>query len=116
MSVMRRGFGCEHRETVTTITAGLAREVCETCGEISVRYVENSVQVYPNIKMPRIPEDRKVLATRRQKCSLCRQDAVFMIPDALVCDEHAWQAAARLDWGASDPWVPIPLRADRPSV
>jgi hypothetical protein len=34
-----------------------------------------------------------------------------MIPDGLVCDEHAWQAAARIDWDDVDPWVPI--RIDR---
>jgi hypothetical protein len=34
-----------------------------------------------------------------------------MIPDGMTCGEHAWQAAARLDWEDSDPWVPI--RIDR---
>lgn len=50
-------------------------------------------------------------SSRFLTCGLCAQPAVFMIPDGLRCDEHAWQAAARLDWDAIDPWVPI--RIDR---
>ena len=49
--------------------------------------------------------------SRYRQCHLCAQPAVFMIPDGMVCDEHAWQAAARLDWEDTDPWVPI--RIDR---
>jgi hypothetical protein len=29
---------CPHRETLTTTTNGLERTVCETCGNLSVRY------------------------------------------------------------------------------
>lgn len=46
-------------------------------------------------------------SSRFLTCGLCSQQAVFMIPDGLRCDEHAWQAAARLDWDTVDPWVPI---------
>lgn len=45
--------------------------------------------------------------SRLARCMHCAQPAMFMIPDGLTCDEHAWQAAARLDWDAADPWVPI---------
>lgn len=56
----------------------------------------------------RLADDETVAeALRFLKCRLCSQPAVFMIPSGVVCDEHAWQAAARLDWDDSDPWVPI---------
>lgn len=117
----RRNFGiCSHRFTITTITAGLAREVCETCAHVTLRYVEQAVQLRPDFE-PTLAEldDIKIFeagitfedTSRYRQCRLCTQPAVFMIPDGLVCDEHAWQAAARLDWEDVDPWVPI--RIDR---
>lgn len=30
---------CEHGQILTTITCGLQREVCETCGHVSVSYI-----------------------------------------------------------------------------
>ena len=131
----RWSFGtCSHRSTITTITAGLAREVCETCSHVSVRYVESAVKVNPDFEVwepenAQSPdhdeptaedlEDSRVFeamvtfrqSSRHLRCGLCGQPAVFMIPEGLSCDEHAWQAAARLDWDAGDPWVPI--RIDR---
>lgn len=111
----RRSLGrCSHEGTITTITAGLAREVCESCGRVRLQYVEKAVRIYPT--SPRqvfdapIPEsDVQVGVTR--KCRLCSQPAVFMVPDGMTCDEHAWQAAARTNWDDADPWVPI--RIDR---
>lgn len=132
----RRNFGiCLHRSTITTITAGLAREVCEACSRVSVRYVESAVTIHPDVEAlelgssPTSPEvdeptsqdleESRVFEAmvrfqpdmRRLKCGTCDQPAMFMIPDGLSCDEHAWQAAARLDWETTDPWVPI--RIDR---
>lgn len=113
-----RSFGvCRHSRTITTITAGLARVVCETCGHISVRYVENSVQVYPTLErryVPRPePSPRPADGTSgtSRGCLHCAQQAVYLIPDGMVCDEHAWQAAARIRWDESAIWVPI--RIDR---
>lgn len=124
----RRSFGiCTHRSTITTITAGLAREVCETCARVSVRYIESAVQVYPETEViaagPSLPAGPSVdgideaqvfeamisfeASSRRLVCSLCSQPALFLIPEGLTCEEHAWQAAAGLDWEDSDPWVPI---------
>lgn len=124
----RRSFGiCTHRSTITTITAGLAREVCETCAHVSVRYIEPAVRVYPEpdvgVAVPSLPTGPSVddideaqvfeamvsfeTTTRRLVCSLCSQPARFLIPEGLTCEEHAWQAAAGLDWEDSDPWVPI---------
>ena len=108
---------CTHASTLTIITAGMAREVCESCGQVSLRYVEEAVQSYPKLSRMRPPSDEELLgidleeqvtqAVSQRKCAFCRQLALFMIPDGLVCDEHAWQAAARLDWENADPWVPI---------
>lgn len=117
----RRNFGiCSHRSTITTITAGLAREVCETCAHVTLRFVSQAVQLRPDLE-PTLAEldDIKIFeasitfedTSRYRQCRLCAQPAVFMIPDGMMCDEHAWQAAARLDWEDADPWVPI--RIDR---
>lgn len=111
---------CQHRTTVTTITAGLAREVCETCGHVAVRYIENAVQVFNS--RPRsflsettgsVPASAEV-RQNPESCLHCRQIAVYSIPDGEVCGEHAWQAAARLDWESAEIWVPI--RIDRSSA
>lgn len=107
-------MGCSHKSTVTTVTAGLAREVCESCGWVSLRYVEQAVQLRPEVESTieldtRTFEAEIVLeeGSRYRRCMHCAQPAMFMIPDGMTCDEHAWQAAARLDWEATDPWVPI---------
>lgn len=115
----RRSFvGCSHSATVTTITAGLAREVCESCAHVSLRYVEPAVQLRPDVD-PTVGELESIKIfearitfegpTRVRKCRLCAQPAVFMIPDGMMCDEHAWQAAARFSWDDGDPWVPIKI-------
>jgi hypothetical protein len=116
----RRNFGiCSHRSTIITITAGLAREVCEVCGHVSVSYVEPAVRLHPDIDgwstraADTLPDliDLASFETPGESpgrtCRICSQAAMFMIPDGLMCDEHAWQAAARLDWDDADPWVPI---------
>jgi len=113
----RRSFvGCSHKSTITTITAGLAREVCESCAQVSLRYVESAVRLRPDFEPTATEFDEiKIFEatitfeepTRPRTCRLCAQPAMFMIPDGLMCDEHAWQAAARLDWADDDPWVPI---------
>ena len=102
---------CPHSATITTITAGLAREVCESCGRVRIQYVERAVQIYPTPPRPMVESVRRPEelhpSTRRRTCMLCSQSAVFMIPDGAVCDEHAWQAAARTSWDESEVWVPI---------
>lgn len=121
----RRSFGsCAHSSTITTITAGLAREVCEACSHVSVRYVEQAVRLYPDQEVegkPSSPDDgnddpdrfEAIIAlgenTRILGCGLCAQSAVFMTPGGLRCNEHAWQEAALLDWERSEPWVPIQI-------
>lgn len=102
---------CSHGATITTITAGLAREVCETCARVRIYYVERAVQIYPTpprpaAHTPRQPDESHP-TTRPKTCMLCSQSAVFVIPGGPVCDEHAWQAAARTSWDESEVWVPI---------
>ena len=35
---------CDHLKTVTTETAGLEREACQTCGHVSMRYVHDAFE------------------------------------------------------------------------
>lgn len=106
--------GCDHSRTITTITAGLARVVCERCANVSVHYVERAVQIYPSVEpiLERQPPQLDLTEIEAlQSCDLCSQLALYRIPIGLVCDEHAWQAAARINWEDGSPWVPI--RIDR---
>jgi hypothetical protein len=111
-----------HKSTITTITAGLAREVCETCARVRLHYVEAAVKLHPEFEATGTEQDEVQAfeatiifekTSRRIQCRLCAQSAAFLVPDGLVCDEHAWQAAARIDWDRSDPWVPIPIASGR---
>lgn len=100
---------CSHNTTITTITAGLAREVCEGCGRVWLSYVERAVQIYhtPPRQTAWLSRSSDDITGSDRTCMLCSQLAVFLIPDGMVCDEHAWQAAARAGWDHSDLWVPI---------
>ncbi len=117
MTQRRNPRVCRHRNTITTITAGLAREVCEACARVRLRYVEPAVQLYPDaVADPVKPTGTKAFEatvtfsamSRLIRCQVCEQSAVFAVPDGLMCNEHAWQSAARIDWTTTDPWVPIP--------
>lgn len=98
---------CSHSDTITTITAGLAREVCEGCGRVWLSYVETAVQIYYTSSQQSAwsTGGGNEPNSSNRTCVLCSQLAIFLIPDGMVCDEHAWQAAARA--GHSDLWVPI---------
>jgi hypothetical protein len=114
---------CSHRDTITTITAGIAREVCEICGHVSLQFVEPAVHADSQWRARPVDSvlrllDRRVAddarandSLRYLRCSLCSQAAVFLIPSGVVCEEHAWQAAARIRWEDSDLWVPIRIHA-----
>lgn len=111
MRPKRNTSWCQHRETITTVTAGMAREVCESCARVRIYFVESAVQVYGESPRRTVevrwPQDGAPLPAGTRQCRLCRQPAMFMIPDGMRCDEHAWQAAAMLDWQSAEPWVPI---------
>lgn len=88
--------------------------MCEVCSHVSVRYVEPAVRLYPDDEPaddPVVFEARITLESmgRSPQCRYCSQTAVYLIPEGLTCNEHAWQAAARLDWISADVWVPIPI-------
>lgn len=40
---MNKRTDCEHRFRMRTEIAGLSREVCESCGKVSVGYVESHI-------------------------------------------------------------------------
>lgn len=80
-------------------------------------YVEAAVRLFPDLEPP-VSEVNDVShfeatilfekTSVRLRCKLCGQSAAYLVPQGLMCEEHAWQAAARINWGDSDPWVPIP--------
>lgn len=105
---------CSHRSTVSTVTAGLERSVCEDCGQVSVRFVTETVKLYPDFN------DLSVAAGRDRPrgvndgaggtpptCGSCDARAEFMIPRGLACAEHAWAAASRQDALGYELWIPI---------
>lgn len=99
---------CLHGSTITTTTAGLAREVCEACGRVRIHYVERAVQIYPTPPRRIVESLRPVHEVEGPRsCMHCSQLALFLIPEGAVCDEHAWQAAARTSWDEAEIWVPI---------
>lgn len=124
MKKKRKIVPCSHRDTISTVTAGIEREVCEACGHIALRFVEHSVRADSHWRARPVDSVMKLLSGRRLaddpkisdslrylKCRLCSQAAVYLIPSGVVCDEHAWQAAARISWDETDPWVPIRIHA-----
>ncbi len=100
----RDGSRCDHRASLTTITAGLARRVCEVCGHVSVQYVENAVQTYPNVEFAESAGWEALTA-----CDFCSNMAMYQIPNATACDAHAWELASSVDWFHETMWVPIRL-------
>lgn len=106
---------CRHRDTISTVTAGLERIVCERCGHVTVRYVRDTVKVYPELEDltigGQVPPREHVL------CVLCDAKAEYLIPMGVACARHAWVEAARQDEMGFDLWVPIRLdRSAKPST
>jgi hypothetical protein len=105
---------CSHTNVLSTVTAGLERVVCEDCGQVSVRYVADSVKIFPDeadltVGRPSGPAPE---TTRRRVCGKCDAPAVFMIPRGLACGEHAWAAASRQDALGQELWIPIRIDQD----
>jgi hypothetical protein len=114
---------CAHTNTISTLTAGLERVVCEDCGHVSVKYVADTVKIFPDhedlVVRAGNPEsgeaaDERAMdkpaerpVSRRPRCGRCEQPAEFMIPQGLACAKHAWAAASRQDALGQELWIPI---------
>lgn len=120
---------CGHTHTVTTFIAGLARTVCESCGNVSIRYLgegaswpEMQSEDYRDTTAPGGGEETAVTdgespstsPPRKPACKRCRASAYFITPWGLACSDHAWEAASRQDALSGDFW--IPLLIDRSDV
>lgn len=120
---------CEHRHNVTTITAGLARIVCEQCGRVSIRYEgegavwpEGSEAVVSGLATTQAPAAPKAVPQRapastpqkKPVCTRCGVPAVYITPWGLACGDHAWEAASAQDPLSDDFW--IPLLVDRSDI
>lgn len=129
---------CEHLHTITTITAGLARTVCEECGRVSISY-ERAGALWPDgpeaqayaghegpedlSEIPYVSESLDSSAASetarppRPKapiCSRCSVTAVYLTPWGLACGDHAWEAASLQDPLSDTFW--IPLLVDRTNI
>ena len=43
-NALRRYQACDHRDVIVGSAGGIRREVCKTCGNVSVSYVEDVVK------------------------------------------------------------------------
>jgi len=108
----RRIDECKHTSTISTITAGLERVVCESCGHVSVRYIEATVRIYPDLDDASTPEpavDTPSIDSRIGGCGWCSNPVEFLIPSGLACARHAWKEASRQQVMGSEPWIPISI-------
>ena len=107
----RRIVDCKHNRTISTVTAGLERSVCEDCGHVSVRYIESTVHIFPDASDIDIPHLDKATPseTRRTGCTVCEAPAEFLIPGGIACAEHAWKEASKQQIMGSEPWIPISI-------
>lgn len=115
---------CAHADTVTTFIAGLARTVCETCGNVGIRHlgqplpssesaapeVEETSGDLPGSSAGRVEEPVGHVAAaqpRNTSCKRCEADALFITPWGLACGDHAWEAASKQDALSGDFWIPL---------
>lgn len=108
ISGSRRVDGCEHPHCVTTFIAGLARSVCETCGDVSIRYLGEGAH-WPEASSTSTPEDGPGRPQTKPTplCKRCHEEAYFITPWGLACPDHAWDAASRQDPLAGEFWIPL---------
>ena len=108
----RRITECEHRQTLRTITAGLERVVCESCGHVSVRYIEPTVRIHPDLDDPTFPARSPTASSSEKGISgggCCSDSVEFLIPSGLACAQHAWREASTEQVTGSEPWIPISI-------
>lgn len=115
---------CSHDDVLTTVTAGLERTVCEKCSHVQIRFVSESVQLFPTVEdlgSSKSVHEEEVVAPRdvqaverRHRCVVCESDAIFITPFGMACSAHAWDAASDQESDEEDLW--IPLLIDRPNA
>ena len=107
---------CEHPHTTSTITAGLERVVCESCGHVSIRYQEDTVRIWqeaptPSTQVSDGPDVAIDLTTRPsvtlKACGDCGSTALYYTPKGLACSYHAWEAASEQEATGQEFWIPI---------
>ena len=104
----RRVDGCEHPHSVTTFIAGLARSVCETCGNVSIRYLGEGAHWPDDSSDPTSePVSNPPNVKRTPVCKRCHEEAYFITPWGLACHDHAWEAASRQDPLSGEFWIPL---------
>ena len=106
MSSSRRIVQCQHRQTISTIHAGLERVVCEKCGHVSVKYIESTL-------LPDSDFDESSVVAG-DVCGWCLAPVQFLIPGGKACGRHAWREASRQLTLGSEPWIPIEI--DQPTT
>lgn len=123
---------CKHKHTVTTVTAGLARTVCEACGKVSIQY-EGSGALWPDApglrakraareagtteevaRPPASPAAAGPAPSRPPVCTRCEAPAIYLTPWGIACGDHAWQSASLQDPLSESFW--IPLLIDRSNI
>ena len=103
MSHHRRIAECQHKDTITTINAGLERIVCEKCGYVSVRYIESTVRLKP--EQPQRQDPQPGIGG----CGWCSEPVEFLIPSGMACELHAWKEASKQQVLGAEPWIPIAI-------
>lgn len=108
ISGSHRADGCEHPRSVTTFIAGLARSVCESCGNVSIRYLGEGAH-WPDgsSDRERDPGSTPTEVKRTPVCKRCHEEAYFITPWGLACHDHAWEAASRQDPLSGEFWIPL---------
>jgi hypothetical protein len=108
----RSGMGrCSHDTVVTTVTAGLERSVCESCGNVSVGFVEEAVKLHSELAA------KQHQRSRRSSCFQCDRPATFIVPSGVACGEHAWALATRHGEIGAELWIPIRIdQAPKPTA
>ena len=109
MTSSRRITECDHKNTISTITAGMERVVCEACGHVSVRFIATAVRIYPDVGDTAVPESEEdpQQGDLSTGCHRCGGPVQFMTPSGLACTEHAWKEASKQQIMGSEPWIPI---------
>ena len=108
VSGSRRVEGCDHPHSVTTFIAGLARSVCEGCGNVSIRYLGEGAHWPDGSSAPTSEVEAATSQSKRTPvCKRCQGEAFFITPWGLACHDHAWEAASRQDPLSGEFWIPL---------